>query len=230
MKNDIYYKTKLLSVDAWRGGDGWTWNNWQTIEDGIYLHESVLNSSRKLLKFCREKLEILTADSKGKVQIDGQDIKKIQLNSVRKYISLVSQDIFLFDDTIKKNVSYANPDASQKEIEMACKFAAADEFINKLPERYETRVGENGVKLSGGQKQRISIVRALINQPKVILADEPTGSLDHENTKIVFNSIRKLSKEHKIITVFATHNLNLVKLLDKCFLMEGGKLIDFKNK
>jgi len=84
--------------------------------------------------------------------------------------------------------------------------------------------------LSGGEQQRVAIARALIKNPKILLADEPTGSLDHENTKIVFNFIRKLSKENKIVTVFATHNLNLARLLDKCFQMESGRLVDFKNK
>ena len=94
---------------------------------------------------------------KGVIKIDGQDIKKIKLKSLREQIALVSQDIVLFDDTVGNNIAYANPHATQKDIEIACKFAAADEFINRLPNKYESLVGENGVKLSGGQKQRISI-------------------------------------------------------------------------
>ena len=160
----------------------------------------------------------------GKVKIDGQDIKKIQLNSVRKYISLVSQDIFLFDDTIRKNVSYANPNASHKEIEMACKFAAADEFINKLPERYETRVGENGVKLSGGQKQRISIARAIIKNSSIILLDEATSSLDTESERIVQNAINNLIKNKT--TVVIAHRLSTIHNSNKIFVFKNGKVIN----
>jgi subfamily B ATP-binding cassette protein MsbA len=160
----------------------------------------------------------------GKIQIDGQDIKKIQLNSVRKYISLVSQDIFLFDDTIKKNVSYANPNASQKEIEIACKFAAADEFINKLPERYETHVGENGVKLSGGQKQRISIARAIIKNSSIILLDEATSSLDTESERIVQNAINNLIKNKTTIVI--AHRLSTIHNSDKIFVFKNGKVVD----
>ena len=160
----------------------------------------------------------------GNIQIDGQDIKKIQLNSVRKYISLVSQDIFLFDDTIKKNVSYANPNASQKEIEMACKFAAADEFINKLPERYETHVGENGVKLSGGQKQRISIARAIIKNSSIILLDEATSSLDTESERIVQNAINNLIKNKTTIVI--AHRLSTIHNSDKIFVFKNGKVVD----
>ena len=160
----------------------------------------------------------------GLVQIDGQDIKKIQLNSVRKYISLVSQDIVLFDDTIKKNVSYANPDATQEEIEMACKFAAADEFINKLPDKYETYVGENGVKLSGGQKQRISIARAIIKNSSIILLDEATSSLDTESERIVQDAINNLIKNKTTIVI--AHRLSTIHNSDKIFVFKNGRVVD----
>ena len=108
-----------------------------------------------------------------------------KLESLRKHIALVSQDIVLFDDTIRNNIAYAKPQASEEEVVKACKFAAADEFIEKLPNKYESNVGENGVKLSGGQKQRISIARAIIKNSPIILLDEATSSLDAESETIV---------------------------------------------
>ena len=98
----------------------------------------------------------------GQIFIDSQNIKNVKLRSLRKNISLVSQDVILFDNTIKNNILYSNPSASAEQLNLACKYAAADEFIEKLPNKYETIVGENGVKLSGGQKQRISIARAIL--------------------------------------------------------------------
>ena len=115
---------------------------------------------------------------KGKICVDNQDIKNINLSSLRKNISLVSQDVILFDNTVKQNVLYANPKATNEELFDSCKFAAADEFITKLPEKYDTMIGENGVRLSGGQKQRLSIARAILKKSPIILLDEATSSLD----------------------------------------------------
>ena len=100
----------------------------------------------------------------GSIQIDNQDIRKISLKSLRKNLSMVSQDVILFDDTIKNNISYAKKDATIEEIKKACRFAAADEFIEKLPHKYNTIIGENGIRLSGGQKQRVSIARAILKR------------------------------------------------------------------
>ena len=160
----------------------------------------------------------------GFIQIDGQDIRKIQLSSVRKYISLVSQDIVLFDDTIKKNVSYANPDAKQEEIETACKFAAADEFINKLPDKYETLIGENGLRLSGGEKQRISIARAMIKKSPIILLDEATSSLDSETETKIQEALSKLTKNKTTIVI--AHRLSTVLNSNNIYLVDSGKIID----
>ena len=121
----------------------------------------------------------------GKIEIDGQKIDSVTLDSLRKNISLVSQDVILFDDTIRNNVAYANLDASDEEIKSACVSAAAEEFINKMPKKYDTIVGENGVRLSGGQKQRISIARAILKKSPIILLDEATSSLDTGSEEIV---------------------------------------------
>tara|TARA_Y100000996_G_scaffold411412_1_gene395518 strand:- start:2961 stop:4703 length:1743 start_codon:yes stop_codon:yes gene_type:complete len=163
----------------------------------------------------------------GQIEIDNQNIKKINLNSLREKMSLVSQDVILFDDTIKNNIAYADNNASQKDIEEACKFAAADEFIKKLPNQYETIVGENGVRLSGGQKQRISIARAILKQSPIILLDEATSSLDTESERIVQNAINKLIRGRTTIVV--AHRMSTIHNSDKIFLLENGKIISSGN-
>ena len=160
----------------------------------------------------------------GHIKIDGQDIRKIKLNSLRKHIALVSQDIVLFDDTVKNNIAYANPKATLKDIEVACEFAAADEFIKKLPNKYESHVGENGVKLSGGQKQRLSIARAIIKNSPIILLDEATSSLDAESERIVQNAINNLIKDRTTIVI--AHRLSTIHNADKIFVFKDGNIIN----
>ena len=163
----------------------------------------------------------------GKILIDDQDIKAISLHSLRKNISLVSQDIILFDDTIKNNIIYAKSDASQSEVTNACKFAAAHEFIEKLPNGYETLIGENGIKLSGGQKQRISIARAILKKSPIILLDEATSSLDADSEEIVQNAILNLTKNKTTLVI--AHRLSTIHKADKIFVIKSGEVIDSGN-
>ncbi len=160
----------------------------------------------------------------GEIQIDSQNITKVNLKSLRKKISLVSQDVVLFDDTIKNNIAYADSNSTQKDIEEACKFAAADEFINKLPNKLDTIVGENGVRLSGGQKQRISIARAILKKSPIILLDEATSSLDTESERIVQNAINNLIEGRTTIVI--AHRLSTIHNADKIFFLENGKIIN----
>ena len=163
----------------------------------------------------------------GKIFIDNQDIKKVSLNSLRKNISLVSQDIILFDDTVRKNIEYANTSASLEEINDACKFAAAHEFINKLPMGYDTKIGENGIKLSGGQKQRISIARAILKKSPIILLDEATSSLDADSEEIVQNAIINLTKNKTTLVI--AHRLSTIHKADKIFVIKNGEVINSGN-
>jgi subfamily B ATP-binding cassette protein MsbA len=163
----------------------------------------------------------------GKIFIDEQNIHGVSLFSLRKNISLVSQDVILFDDTIKANISYANPKASQIEIIEACRFAAADEFIEKLPNGYETFIGENGVRLSGGQKQRISIARAILKKSPIILLDEATSSLDADSEQIVQNAISNLTKNKTTLVI--AHRLSTIYSADKIFVLKNGSVLDSGN-
>ena len=160
----------------------------------------------------------------GSIEIDGQNIKEISLKSLRNNLSLVSQDVILFDDTIKNNILYAKSEASFDEVKKACKFAAADEFIEKLPSGYDTLIGENGIRLSGGQKQRISIARAILKESPIILLDEATSSLDAESEEVVQNAILNLAKNKTTLVI--AHRLSTIHNAKIIFVMKNGKVIN----
>jgi subfamily B ATP-binding cassette protein MsbA len=160
----------------------------------------------------------------GSILIDEQNINHINLNSLRKEISLVSQDVILFDDTIRANILYGNVSASDEEIIKACKFAAAQDFIEKLPNKYESKIGENGIKLSGGQKQRLSIARAILKNSSIILLDEATSSLDSESESVIQHAIENLTKNKT--TIIIAHRLSTVMNCDKILVFENGQIIE----
>jgi len=160
----------------------------------------------------------------GKIFIDEQNISKIKLSSLRKNISMVSQDIILFDDTVHANIAYANMNASEKQIMEACDFAAATEFIDKLPKKFETIIGENGIKLSGGQKQRISIARAFLKNSPIILLDEATSSLDAESEEKVQSAVMNLTKNKTTLVI--AHRLSTIIRANKIIVINQGKISD----
>ncbi len=163
----------------------------------------------------------------GLISIDDKNIDEVNLNSLRKNISLVSQDVILFDDTVKNNILYANPGATNDEIIKACDNAAATDFINNLPHKFDTKVGENGVRLSGGQKQRISIARAILKRSSIILLDEATSSLDAGSEEIVQKAINNLTKDKTTIVI--AHRLSTIHSAHKIFVLKKGKLISSGN-
>ena len=163
----------------------------------------------------------------GNILIDGQKINSVKLSSLRKKMSLVSQDVILFDDTIRNNVAYANIGATDEEIIEACKHAAADEFIDKLPEKYQTLIGENGIRLSGGQKQRISIARAILKKSTIILLDEATSSLDADSEEVVQNAITNLTKNKTTLVI--AHRLSTIHNANKIFVLKNGEIINSGN-
>ncbi len=159
----------------------------------------------------------------GDISIDGQSIYSSKVFSLRKNISLVSQDTTLFDDTIRNNIAYANLDATQEEIEKAAKFSFADEFINKLPQKYETLIGENGTRLSGGEKQRLSIARAILKKSPIILLDEATSSLDAETENKIQKAINFLTQGKTTIVI--AHRLSTILNSDKIYVIDKGNVI-----
>ena len=160
---------------------------------------------------------------KGDIKIDGQSIYDISIYDLRKNISIVTQDITLFDDTIKNNILYANQNASDEEVEIVAKNSFSKDFINKLPEQYDTIIGENGVRLSGGEKQRISIARAMLKKTPIILLDEATSSLDAETESKIQNAMEILT-ENKTTIVIA-HRLSTILNAHKIFVIDKGNIV-----
>ena len=163
----------------------------------------------------------------GEISIDGSSIYKTKISSLRKNISLVSQDTTLFDDTIKNNISYANQRASEENIIEAAKLSFAEEFINKLPNKYDTVIGENGVRLSGGEKQRLSIARAMLKDSSIILLDEATSSLDAETENKIQKAINFLTKDRTTLVI--AHRLSTILNSDKIYVIDNGSVIDEGN-
>ena len=161
--------------------------------------------------------------SNGEILIDNQSIYDISLFSLRKNISLVSQDITLFDDTVLKNIAYADFKASEENILEACKFSAVHDFVEKLPEKYDTTIGENGVRLSGGEKQRISIARAILKNAPIILLDEATSSLDADTEHKIQEAIMYLTKNKT--TIIIAHRLSTVLRANKIFIVDQGRVV-----
>ena len=163
----------------------------------------------------------------GHVEIDNQNIKDVTIQSLRKHIAMVSQDVILFDDTVKANIAYGNIEATEKEILEASRQANCHEFIEGLKDKYETNIGENGVKLSGGQKQRISIARAILKKSSIILLDEATSSLDTESEKKVQDAINNLTESKT--TIIIAHRLSTISKVDKILVIKEGELIEEGN-
>ena len=161
----------------------------------------------------------------GDISIDNQSIYDVTLHSLRKNISLVSQETTLFDDTIKNNIKYANLDASDEEIFEAAKLSHCEEFIKNLPEKYETLIGEDGVRLSGGEKQRISIARAMLKKSSIILLDEATSSLDSETETKIQDALKILTKDKTTIVI--AHRLSTILNSNKIFIIDSGKIVDY---
>ena len=159
----------------------------------------------------------------GDILIDNQSIYKVSLFSLRKNISLVSQDITLFDDTVLSNIAYADSKASKEKILEACKFSATNDFVEKLPEKYNTLIGENGVRLSGGEKQRISIARAILKNAPIILLDEATSSLDADTEHKIQEAIMYLTKNKT--TIIIAHRLSTILRANKIFIIENGGVV-----
>ena len=162
--------------------------------------------------------------SSGRVLIDGVDLSTVKLNSYRTQLGVVLQETFLFDGTIRENVAFARPNATEEEILAACHIARVDEFAESFESKYDTVVGERGVKLSGGQKQRVSIARAILADPRILILDEATSSLDSESEALIQEGLRYLMKGRTTFVI--AHRLSTIRRADEILVVEAGRVIE----
>jgi len=160
----------------------------------------------------------------GAIKIDGYDIKYLTIKSLRGSMSVVNQEDMLFDDSILENIRYGKIDATEEEIIRASKMAEADEFIQELPEKYNTKVGQNGIRLSGGQRQRIAIARAILYNAPILLLDEATSSLDPISEKLIKDALANLMKNKTSLII--AHRLSTIIHCDKIIVVGNGKIIE----
>lgn len=160
----------------------------------------------------------------GGVYLDGQNIRDITIKSLRENLSIVLQDVFLFNGTVFDNIAYGNPSATREEVLEAAKIARADEFITGMPDGYDTLIGERGVRLSGGQKQRIAIARAILKNSPVLILDEATSAVDNETEALIQQAIDELSKSRTVVVI--AHRLSTVMKADKIIVLEDGKVTE----
>ena len=168
-------------------------------------------------------LRLYDVDS-GQIMFDGADIKDLEVHSLRKNIGLVSQDIFLFEGTVFDNISYGNLDATEEEIWQAAKLSESDEFINLLPNKKDTVVGERGQKLSGGQRQRISIARAILKNPEILILDEATSAVDNETEAAIQRSLDTLKDGRTVVAI--AHRLSTIRNADIIYVLEKGEIVE----
>lgn len=162
--------------------------------------------------------------NKGEIKIDGHNISDLKISSLRKATSVVNQEVMLFDDTVLENIRYGKENATQEEIIRAAKLAEADEFIQNLPEKYDTKIGQNGIRLSGGQRQRIAIARAILYNSPILLLDEATSALDPISEHLIKNALRKLMKGKTSLVI--AHRLSTIMHADKICVVQDGKIVE----